>query len=565
MPAGDQRPRQSLGPGGADVVLVQHVDHRRAGHPDDDRERYAAQQGWTVVAKFTDAAVSGAFEHGRTGLQELKKQALLGAFDVVVVESVDRLGRNVSDVTGLCKRLKFHGIEIHTYTGGKQTELLIALMSSLAESELEKIAERTKRGARSCILDRRSAGGRTYGYISAPRVTADGKVKKGYQRICPSEAEIVRRIYDEYALGKSPLEIARRLNLEGIPGPRRRRRKDEDETEVPVRSQWQVSTILGHASRRTGILRNELYRGWRLWNLRTYPKNPDSGKRVARQNPLEDAERIEDQDMRIVSEAQWQAVRAREALVTAKLKKNANGDGYHFRDARRPTSFLSGLIRCAECGGHVGLVLRDRWGCLGHHRGTTCQNNRTKKRDSVEQRILSGLTDRLVTSEALEIALQAYYAESQLLHAQWLQRFNIDREKLTSLDVQIRNVLKAIEFAPDVSELSARLTELSTERKMLAAEIKPVPAPMPEVHNDFPELFRAQVTSLSAVLSDPDHGREAAEKLRSLIRNVEFRPGPARGEVGLTLEGDLVGILALAAGNDNTEVMTEAVVRPRNQ
>ena len=79
-------------------------DQIRAG------ERYAAQQGWTVLAKFTDAAVSGAFEHGRAGLLEMKNQALLGACDVVVVESFERLGLNVSEVTGLCYRLKFHGI-----------------------------------------------------------------------------------------------------------------------------------------------------------------------------------------------------------------------------------------------------------------------------------------------------------------------------------------------------------------------------------------------------------------------------------------------------------------------
>ncbi|MFT8720034.1 recombinase family protein [Acetobacter sp.] len=525
-------------------------------------EKYATRQGWTVVARFKDDAISGAYEHGRAGLQELKQKAMRGQFDVVVVESVDRLGRNVAEVTALHRRLKFHGIEVHTYTAGKQSDLAIAIMSSVAEAQLEEIAHKTRRGARANILKKRSAGGRAYGYVSDPKLTADGKLDKGHQKICLDEAEIVRRIFDEYATGNSPIEIARKLNLEGIPGPHRAHKKGEPQ--VPGCSQWQVSTILGHASRGTGILHNELYRGWRVWNRRMYLKNPDTGKRVSRQNPEEDIERIEDQDLRIVTEEQWNAVRQREALIRANMKKRASGQEHNFRDARRPTSFLSGIIKCAACGGNVGLVLRDRWGCLGHHRGTNCKNNRTKRRDVVEQRILSGLIDRLVTGESMEIALQAYNAECQALYAQWLRQSDAGREKLTSIDSQINNIMKAIEFAPDVSALANRLTELSKERKALAEAIKPMPASLSNLQHDFSTLFQERVKSLGTVIGDPDHGREASDKLRSLIQAVEFRPGQARGEVGLTLVGDMAGILALAAGNDNLEVMTEAVVCPRN-
>lgn len=88
---------------------------------------------------------------------------------------------------------------------------------------------------------------------------------------------------------------------------------------------------------------------------------------------------------------------------------------------------------------------------------------------------------------------------------------------------------------------------------------------MPNLQHDFSALFHERVKNLGAVIGDPDHGREASDKLRSLIQAVEFRPGQARGEVGLTLVGDMAGILALAAGNDNLEAMTEAVVCPRNQ
>jgi len=71
--------------------------------------------------------------------------------------------------------------------------------------------------------------------------------------------------------------------------------------------------------------------------------------------------------------------------------------------ARRPVSLLSGLLTCGCCGGRYGLVLRDRFGCLNHHRRGTCANARTIRREKIEQRVLSGLTDRLVSAEFISI------------------------------------------------------------------------------------------------------------------------------------------------------------------
>jgi len=60
---------------------------------------------------------------------------------------------------------------------------------------------------------------------------------------------VIRRIFEAFALGKSPLAIAKVLNAEGVPGPQGR--------------PWQDTAIRGHAERGTGILRNELYVGRR--------------------------------------------------------------------------------------------------------------------------------------------------------------------------------------------------------------------------------------------------------------------------------------------------------------
>jgi hypothetical protein len=62
-----------------------------------------------------------------------------------------------------------------------------------------------------------------------------------------AQAEVVRRIYEFYADGLSPRDIAGRLNEENVPGPRGR--------------EWRESAIRGHAGRGTGILNNKSYIG----------------------------------------------------------------------------------------------------------------------------------------------------------------------------------------------------------------------------------------------------------------------------------------------------------------
>jgi hypothetical protein len=74
-------------------------------------------------------------------------------------------------------------------------------------------------------------------------------------------------------LGRSPKAIARRLNDDGIPGPRG--------------ILWRDTAIRGHRQRGTGLLNNELYIGRLVWNRLRYVKDPASGRRVSRLNPPE--------------------------------------------------------------------------------------------------------------------------------------------------------------------------------------------------------------------------------------------------------------------------------------
>lgn len=166
-------------------------------------------------------------------------------------------------------------------------------------------------------------------------------------------------------------------------------------------------------SRGTGLFNNELYVGRLVWNRQRYIKDPSTGKRVSRLNPREDWITTEVPELRLVGDALWQAVRARQAELGHVFAATTIGlreaRAKRFNAARRPAFLLSGLLSCGGCQGRYGIILQDRYGCLNHFRRGSCNNNRTIERTVIEQRALSGLTEKLVSAEAVAEAGRGYH------------------------------------------------------------------------------------------------------------------------------------------------------------
>ena len=196
---------------------------------------------------------------------------------------------------------------------------------------------------------RASRGRQAYGYRAVPQRAADGTALRGDREIVEAEAVIVRRIFAEFAAGKSPRAIARDLNCENIKGPSGK--------------PWRDTTIRGHATRRTGILRNDLYAGRSLWNKQSYRRNPDTGKRIARPRQQGEHIAVEVPSLRIVDQAVWDAVQARLNAIRASPGSTKQRQS-EFWKQRRPKHLLTGLLHCGECGGHDGS---HRQGLFGLH------------------------------------------------------------------------------------------------------------------------------------------------------------------------------------------------------
>jgi hypothetical protein len=142
-------------------------------------------------------------------------------------------------------------------------------------------------------------------------VVEGGRVIGNRVLIVEEQARWVRWIFERYAEGWSPRKIAGELNTRGVASPgatwkRSTRRKDK---------KWLSSTIYGDPERWSGVLHNELYVGVRVWNRSRRDVNPTTDQKVFLRRPADEHVRVEVPELRIVPDALWKRVRAREAWV----------------------------------------------------------------------------------------------------------------------------------------------------------------------------------------------------------------------------------------------------------
>jgi len=519
---------------------------------------HAKRERWKVTSTYHDAAISGASMILRPGIQSLLQDAQRGLFDVVLGEALDRISRDQADVATLFKHLRFAGVSIVTLAEGEITELHVGLKGTMNALFLKDLALKTHRGLRGRVEKGKAGGGLCYGYNVVKELDASGEPIRGDREIIVEEARIVRRIFRAFAAGKSPKAIAVELNKDSIPGPLGRA--------------WGDTSIRGHVSRGTGILNNELYAGVLVWNRQRFVKDPATGKRVSRPNPENQWIRTEVPHLKIVDDELWQAARARQQQISALFGPNpANtreGRAKRLHLANRPVSLLSGLLTCGCCGGRIGILTPNRYGCLNHHRRGTCANNRTITRDKIEARVLAGLKDRLVSSEAVAEAVRAYAAEMNRLNHDRRAQAESDHRALQKIERAVAGIMAAIEDGLYQPSMKARMDELERQKAEITQRLSEAPAHIPDMHPNIANVYRKNVARFTEALTDADGGREAAEALRSLIGEIVLTPGKKRGEVHAELRGELMGILEFSNAQENqrTSLLMPAVAaRPRNQ
>ncbi len=500
---------------------------------------FASRQDWTVVQEFTDHAVSGATLL-RSGFQMLMRHALNGRFDVVLAEALDRFSRDQEDTAGLFKRLTFAGVNIVTLAEGDITHLHVGLKGTMNAPFLKDLADKTRRGLRGRVELGKSGGGLCYGY-KVTHATHDGVAVTGDREIVPGDAEVIQRIFQDYAAGLSPKAIAKRLNAEHHPGP--------------GCTPWSPSTIHGNPARGTGILNNELYVGRLVWNRLRYIKDPNTGKRVSRPNPPAEWVTTDVPQLRIVDDELWHQVKARQAEMR---RVTSNGDPKRFNQARRPKFLFSGLTKCAECGGGYVIYWHDRLACFGARSRGTCTNRLTISRQEVEERVLVALRDKLMRRDLFEDFCREYVRELNRLRMEHRAGLTHGRAKLARVEREIRKLIQAIKDGVAALSIKDELMNLEARKAELQSRLD---APeMPELlHPRMADVYREKVGSLCLALESEESRAGAREAIRALIEAILLEPDGKR--LKITLKGDLAGMLSAARDSNRSPESGDLMVQ----
>ncbi len=480
---------------------------------------YAARQGWTVVADYTDPAMSAASLKNLPGLQSLMRAAaMVGTYDVVLAEALDRFSRDQEDIAGFFKRLTHAGVQIVTVSDGPITPLHIGLKGTMNALFLTDLADKTRRGLRGRVEAGKSGGGLCYGY-RVVRVM-EGQ-PRGEREIQPAEAAIVQRIFRAFVAGVSPKAIGKTLNAEGIAGPRG--------------AAWSPSTIHGHAGRGTGLLNNELYIGRLIWNRQRYVKDPDTGRRLARINPTEAWIAKDVPDLRIIDDDLWQAAKARQASTRHTMKA---GIVY----ARRPKYLFSGLTQCESCGGGFVLSSHDLLTCFNARSRGTCDNFRSIKRQDVEARALRAMRELFFEPGAFAAFCEGFTAELTLQRREHLAQLAGARRELMAVQRRLNEILKALGDGYRSEDWKAELVTLDAQKAALTTAL--AEPPLPALHPHMAEVFRQKATTLAAALEHDEQRDAARQALRGFLDKIVIPPGDGL----LQVVGNLGMMLTAAHG-----------------
>ena len=309
---------------------------------------------------------------------------------------------------------------------------------------------------------------------------------------------------------------------------------------------WGDTTIRGQRDRGTGLLNNELYVGRLVWNRCSYVKDPRTGKRLARPNPPDQWEVVEVPELRIIADDLWERVKARQKDVCFEIAKDADGNALNRSHRRR--YLFSGLLKCGICGGGYTIIGLERYGCATRRSKGTCANDRTIKRRAIEERVLSGLEDRLMAPELVEAFVEEYRKETNRLAAAAEQGRFANERSLAAVERKIKSILKAVEDGMYNPSMKDRLTDLEARKAELGSTLAaPRPGPL-RLHPNLPHVYRDKVANLVAALNDESIKAEAMELIRSLVDKVVLSPDGESPNLNAILHGDLATILAFCEG-----------------
>ena len=406
---------------------------------------------WNFIAVYTDEGISATNTKKREGFNQMIHDALDGKIDLIITKSVSRFARNTVDSLTAVRKLKAANIEIYfekenIWTFDAKGELLITIMSSLAQEESRSISENVTWGWRKRIADGKVS--MSYGQFLGYEKGADGT-----PQIVEEEAEIVRLIYTLFLQGKTPTAIAKYLTAQSIPTP-------------GGKEKWQCNVV-------ESILTNEKYKGDALLqktfttDFLTKKMKPNEGE-VPQFYVTDSHDSIIDAEMFDYVQAEF-------------ARRKALGRSYNCK------SCFSAKLVCGDCGGFFGSKVwhstdkyrRVIWQCNSKFKtGEKCTTphlteNEIKERFIAAWNSMQDMTDEVIIdcrlaiaelfdSDAIDEEIFAKNSEAEVLVE--MNRKHITENASAAQD-QTAYKKRQDELVAKYNAVAKRVDELKTEKE----------------------------------------------------------------------------------------------------
>jgi site-specific DNA recombinase len=399
--------------------------------------QYAAAHGFKILEEhiYRDEALSGVGAD-RPALKRILQLALSVAppFTAILVDDTSRLSRTTEDALSIFKRLNFAGVQLIAVSQGissdnEQSEMLVTVHGLVDSLYVRELAKKTHRGMEGLALRGLHTGGRIFGYETVS--LGEGAGKKLV--VNPSEAAIVKRIFELSASGHSLKAITRILNTEHLPSPRPR--------EDRVGGEWCPTAI-------REMLKNELYIGNVVWNRSKFVKVPGTNKRRRRLRPEAEWLRSTKRELAIVPADLWNAVRTRFAALPG-IWGYPRSRGLAPRAMTSPYLF-SGLLKCGECGANLiiatggGTHRHKKYACSRRFNRGGCENDLYIRRDDLEELLLGKLQSEILQPEVVDYAVMEFQRQLEAALGGLSDDLAGMRQRKTRLEAEVRRLVSAV-------------------------------------------------------------------------------------------------------------------------
>ena len=433
---------------------------------------------WQMAGIYADEGITGTVAKKRPGFMKMIEDCRKGKIDMIVTKSVSRFSRNNLDCLMYVRELKQLGIPIIFEKEGINTiqvssELLLTLFGALSQAESESISMNVKLGIRQSLKN----GNVRFSYKT---FLGYRKGVDGQPEIVPEQADIVRRIYNDFLAGATYLEIAKRLTEENVPT-------------MGGGNRW-------FSERIKSILKNEKYKGDALLQ-KTYITDPIS-KRVKKNNGELPMYYVENSHPAIIERRIFD--RVQEEIARRAGKKKVKQTGTKTELGRYSGKYaLTELLYCGECGTPYRRCTWSRdgkkkivWRCVSRldYGKKYCKNSPSVEESRLHNAIAAAITKK-ANSEEINIGGIVNHIES------FGSRCDTDgiiqrQRRIAEIEKVIDDLARLNSDEAQSGELDYKFSELYAELYSVKDELEEMQSGASALDGDMLNEMREVVTGL---------------------------------------------------------------------